>query len=166
MHHYAPVGEQRTRILAGIRSGGYPRVAAAAFGMCAEEFDACMSSANLPDSPESVRSFAREASEAHAQARLRAEIAVFEDDPKIWLEHGPGRETRRSPGWTQTVKPCATAPEDSNALADEAMVAIVHAAHAHIKDTKLANDLVTTFTSVAKTTRSTFKESPNVLDFE
>ncbi len=42
--------------------------------------------------------------EARASTRMRAEIAVFEDNPIAWLRYGPGRERDGEPGWTESVK--------------------------------------------------------------
>ena len=42
---------------------------------------------------------------AHAQARLRAEGAVLEENPLAWLRFGPGRDHGPDdPGWTQAVR--------------------------------------------------------------
>ncbi len=43
--------------------------------------------------------------EASAQARVTAELACFQDDPKTWLTKGPGRETAETPGWSGVVRP-------------------------------------------------------------
>src|SRR5262249_7025788 len=42
--------------------------------------------------------------EAAARARLKAEMETYEADPLFWLRHGPGKETRRSPGWTASAR--------------------------------------------------------------
>jgi hypothetical protein len=40
-----------------------------------------------------------------AQARLAAELQVFEKRPLDWLKSGPGRETPERGGWTTAAKP-------------------------------------------------------------
>ena len=88
----------RSQIVAAIRSGGYPHVAAEAFGVAKEIFDDWFKRGHENGAREPYLTFGREVSEAIAQARLRAEMSVFKDDPKVWLEHGPGRETPTLPG--------------------------------------------------------------------
>jgi hypothetical protein len=163
MHDYAPMGEQRTRILAGIRSGGFPHVAAEAFGLAGPDYERFLQGAEHPAASESVRSFAREAREAHAQARLRAEIAVFEDDPKVWLEHGPGRETPHRAGWAGAVKPCAAVGLESNALADRRTLSMLQDLADHLK--KYDSDGMDRFLSERETLLHTLsKESPHACD--
>ena len=67
--------------------------------------------------------FARELRQACGQARLRAELEVFQSAPKLWLEHGPGRETPNNPGWTAAVHATEAAPESTNALLDRELMA-------------------------------------------
>ena len=43
--------------------------------------------------------------QALAQARLRAEVAVFQDHPRDWLRYGPGKETADAPGWSTAARP-------------------------------------------------------------
>jgi hypothetical protein len=42
---------------------------------------------------------------AKAQARLKAEMAVMEDNPAKWLQQGPSKEKPEQEGWTVPVKP-------------------------------------------------------------
>lgn len=97
------------QITAGIRAGAFPEVAAQAFGIAPESFTAWMRKAERGSRPFRV---------AHAQARLRAEVAVYEKQPKVWLEHGPGRERADHPGWTGPVRAGLHAPQGRNALLD------------------------------------------------
>src|SRR5437762_13230908 len=83
----------RSQIVAGVRAGGYPHVAAEAWGVPRAIFDLWLERGQAKDGREPYASFARDVQTAYAQARLRAELAVFEDDPKVWLAHGPGRES-------------------------------------------------------------------------
>ena len=97
------------QIAAGVRSGGYPAVAAEAFGVTAEQFEAWLRARSKST---------RAVHAAHAQARLRAEIALFEKQPGTWLEHGPGRERDGYPGWTASVKPNHQETRGRSALLD------------------------------------------------
>jgi len=108
----------RTQIIASIRSGGYPHVAAASWGMPRPAFDDWWSRGVAQDAREPYLSFVKDIVEAQAQARLRAEMAVFEAEPKIWLIHGPGREAPDNPGWSVSVKPTEASIEGRNALLD------------------------------------------------
>jgi hypothetical protein len=115
----------RAQILAGIRAGGYPHVAAQAWGVSRELLDDWLRRGSGSAAREPYRLFAHDVRQAHAQARLRAEFAVFQDDPKVWLEHGPGREGPDNPGWTVSVKPVEPGPDGSrNVLGDPEIMAI------------------------------------------
>ena len=114
------------QIAAAIRAGGYPHVAAEAFGVPKDVFDDWLKRGNQKNAWEPFRSFALEVRQAFAQARLRAEAASFEKDPKVWLVHGPGRETDRMPGWSVPVKPTEAVPDGHNALLDPRLMALFH----------------------------------------
>jgi hypothetical protein len=116
----------RSQIIAGIHAGGYPHVAAEAWGVPKEIFDDWLKRGSANDAREPYRSFAKDVREAQAKARLRAEMAVFEADPKIWLIHGPGRETDGSPGWSVSVKPAEGTAGERNALLDPQLMALFH----------------------------------------
>jgi hypothetical protein len=91
-----PNGETREwLILASIRAGGYPHVAAQAYGVSSERFNRWTRRGRT----------ARHIREAAARARLKAEMESFEADPRFWLRHGPGKETRQAPGWSALAKP-------------------------------------------------------------
>ena len=51
--------------------------------------------------------------EAAAQARLRAEVAVFDKRPLDWLKCGPGKEAPRRPGWSAAPKAQPATPRDA-----------------------------------------------------
>ena len=95
------------RIVAALHAGGFPEIAAAAWGVSPRTFRRWMRRGEVKGI-EPYRSFAAAVREAIAQARLRAEMDIFENQPRIWLQHGPGRETDESPGWTTAVKPSAS----------------------------------------------------------
>ncbi len=92
-------------ILAAIRAGGFPQVAAAAYGIDAATWERWLRRGRRKHAREPYRSFARKVEEAQAQARLRAEIAVMDNDVRSWLKHGPGRDLPGRPGWAALVKP-------------------------------------------------------------
>ncbi len=108
----------RGQIVAAIRAGGYPHVAAEAWAIPRAVFDDWVRRGSGKAARDPYLTFAAEVRTAHAQARLRAEMEVFTDDPKVWLEHGPGREGADNPGWTVSVKPADPATEARNALLD------------------------------------------------
>lgn len=97
--------ELERSILAGIRAGGYPHVAAAAFGVPHARFRRWLARGRGRRALEPYRRFARAVDQAHAQARLHAEMAVLDKDPRLWLRGGPGREQPGKPGWTGFVSP-------------------------------------------------------------
>lgn len=92
-------------ILAGIRAGGFPHVAAAAYGVDLALWERWLRRGRRRHAREPYRSFVRKVEEAQAQARLRAEIAVLEKDTRGWLKHGPGRDLPGRPGWAALVRP-------------------------------------------------------------
>lgn len=104
------------QIVAAIRAGAFPDVAAQAFGVSRRLFRHWRQRGRSDDSAEPYRSFKQAVDAAIGQARLRAEMSVFEEQPRIWLQHGPGRETRERRGWTTAVKPQAGSRSSANAL--------------------------------------------------
>lgn len=108
----------RGQIIAGIRGGGYPQVAAEAWNVPKDVFENWLERGRAPDARDPYLSFAQEVRHAQAQARLTAEITVFKNDPKVWLEHGPGRETEGNPGWSVAVKPMEATADKRNLLLD------------------------------------------------
>lgn len=87
-------------ILAAIRQGVYPWVAAEATGISREQFAAWLKSRERR-----YRRFAQEVRKARAWARLVAERHLFSDEPRVWLKSGPGREQNGEPGWSKDVPP-------------------------------------------------------------
>src|SRR5262245_18519930 len=92
--------DSRRRIVDSVLAGGYPHVAATAWGVPRRVLDAWQTRPPRGD----AGAFVRELEEASARARLRAEMAVFEDPARIWLEHGPGRESAGTRGWSSHVQ--------------------------------------------------------------
>ncbi len=103
-------------LLTYIRQGGFPIVAADAAGVPAPAFTAWMERGERSGAREPLRGFAANVRQAIAQARLLAELAVCKKDPKFWLEHGPGRETPESTGWTTAVRPAERPKGQANSL--------------------------------------------------
>ncbi len=114
------------QIAGAIRAGGYPHVAAEAFGVPKEIFDDWLKRGNEKDPWEPYKSFAFAIRAAFAQARLCAESAEFKKDPKLWLIHGPGRERDQQPGWSVSVKPAAPTDESHNALCEPEVMQLLH----------------------------------------
>jgi hypothetical protein len=101
-----PNGETREwLVLASIRAGGYPHIAAQAYGIAAHRFLHWLRRGLMRSAPRKMRRLAARVYEAAARARLKAEMAVFDADPRFWLRYGPGKETRGAPGWSALAKP-------------------------------------------------------------
>ncbi len=92
------------QIVSSIRSGGYAHIAAEAWGVPRPLFRRWLRLGRHKNAPEPYATFAAEVQSALAQARLTAEMNAFKKDPRVWLEHGPGKEKAGNPGWTGSVK--------------------------------------------------------------
>jgi hypothetical protein len=108
----------RQQILASVRSGGFAHVAAAAWGVPFDVLESWLRRGRSERRREPYSSFAADLAQAEAQARLRAEVGIFDEQPRIWLQHGPGREQRQRPGWSSAVKPHDRSATATNALLD------------------------------------------------
>ena len=117
---------QRT-IVAYIRAGAYPAVAAEAAGVSAALFREWMERGAGRRATTRYREFRAAVVEAAAQARVTAELACFQDDPKTWLTKGPGRETQETPGWSGVVRPVVALTDNRsvNLLTDPTSSAIL-----------------------------------------
>lgn len=104
------------QIAGAIRAGGYPYIAAEAFGVPKEMFDDWLERGNRKNAWEPWRTFAREVRKAAAHARLFAEIEGYKKNPKLWLVNGPGRESEQRPGWSVSGKPVEINVETINIL--------------------------------------------------
>src|SRR5436305_1668505 len=91
-------------ILAYIRAGGFPHVAAEAAGISRDLFEHWLRCGQGPRASPQYRAFFEAVQQAIAQARLGAEVAALKGKPLDWLKYGPGKETAQSAGWTTTVK--------------------------------------------------------------
>jgi hypothetical protein len=110
MKAFTLTDETKRGILAGIRAGGFPHVAAAAYGVDEELWERWMSRGRGQGAREPYRSFVREVDAARAQARLRAEMTMLDKDGRTWLKHGPGRDLPGKPGWAALAKPAPPRP--------------------------------------------------------
>jgi hypothetical protein len=98
-----PVGVQQ--ILASIRSGGYPHIAAAAWGVTEAMWEKWRRWATGKRTKREYKDFFGQVEQAQGQARLRAEIQALGEDPRTWLKHGPGKELPNKPGWSALPRP-------------------------------------------------------------
>ncbi len=96
------------QILSFIRVGGYPHVAAQAAGVPEWLWNEWVALGEKKGAREPYKSFVSKVNQAKAQARLNAEVAALEADPRFWLKNGPGKETPESPGWAAMVRPMLT----------------------------------------------------------
>ncbi len=106
------------QIAAYVRAGGFPHVAAEAAGVPREVFADWLRRGREGRGPALCRDLYRQVMEAHAQARLTAEVAALSDRPMDWLKSGPGRETTGAPGWTAPARPSAAGRTADEALLD------------------------------------------------
>jgi len=117
--------ELHRQIAAAIRAGGFPHISAQAFGVPAPVWDVWLRRGTARGAREPARSLVQDVNQAHAQARLRAEINVHAEAPRIWLEHGPGRDRADCPGWAGAVE-AAPAAEEHNALLQSGTLEVIH----------------------------------------
>ncbi len=97
-----PAVEQQ--IVAFIRAGGFPEVAAEAAGVPRPTYRRWVRAGRAANGDAACRHFAHAVMQAAAQARLRAELATHENKPLDWLRYGPGKQTARNPGWTGPMR--------------------------------------------------------------
>jgi hypothetical protein len=103
--------ELSRHIVAGIRAGGFPQVAASAQYVGARLFERWLRLGRRKNAEDPYRTFARDVEAAQAHARLRAEMSVLDKDAKTWLKHGPGRDLPGKPGWASLVRPSPSSGE-------------------------------------------------------
>jgi hypothetical protein len=115
-----------SQIMAAIRAGGYPHVAAEACGVAKDVFEDWLHRGALKTAREPCRRLACGVREAAAQARLAAEIDGHKNDPKTWLIHGPGRENEQRPGWSASVRPAVIATATGHVIDDAEIMSVCH----------------------------------------
>jgi hypothetical protein len=106
------------KIVHAVRAGGFPHIAAQAFGVTMTTLEAWLRRGETAHGRGPYRAFAREFREAVAQARLKAELHVFNEDPPRWLERGPARDRADCPGWSSAVKALINLGGERSALND------------------------------------------------
>ena len=103
-------------IVAYVRAGGYPHVAAEAAGIPREVFEEWLRQGEGERPLKKYQQFVEALRKAEAQARLNAEVAAFKDKPMDWLKAGPGKETPAKAGWSALAKPRAGAAKETPLL--------------------------------------------------
>ena len=84
-----PTPEITQMISSYLQAGGTPAIAAQAAGISEQTFNHWLAKGKTTRAPKALRAFYHAVEQAHAQARLRAEIAAFNDKPLEWLKSGP-----------------------------------------------------------------------------
>lgn len=92
------------QIVAFIRAGGFPGIAAEAAGVPRRIFERWLRRGRQSDCDPAYRAFASAVMQAKAQARLNAEIAVRDSKPLDWLRYGPGKQSPHNAGWMASVR--------------------------------------------------------------
>lgn len=85
-----------------IRKGAFSHIAAMAAGIPEGVFHDWLKAAEGKHSRR-FRKFKDAVMQAEAQARVKAELAVFEANPRAWLREGPGRHQGSRVGWSVPV---------------------------------------------------------------
>lgn len=96
--------EIQQHIVAFLRAGGFPEVAAEAAGVPRAVFESWLSRGEAEGARPPYRGFAIAVRQAMAQARLGAEVEARNARPLDWLRSGPGRDQPRRPGWSGPAK--------------------------------------------------------------
>jgi hypothetical protein len=135
---YSLTPEAQNEIVAFIRAGSFPHVAAEAAGIPAFVFRRWLALGN-PDGrrrgwrPHPLYTPLWNAvRQATAQARVLAETNAMRDLTARWLMHGPGKEQPNASGWSQAVRPqpAPPTPETSFLMDPEVramLAALLHA---------------------------------------
>lgn len=84
-----PTNEITQMISSYLQAGGTPAIAAQAAGISEQTYNHWVVKGKTSRAPKAFRAFYQAVEQAHAQARLRAEIAAFNDKPLEWLKSGP-----------------------------------------------------------------------------
>jgi hypothetical protein len=113
------------QIAAFVRAGGFPHVAATAAGVPRDLFARWLRRGTDPRTPALVRALCRDVLQAHAQARLKAEVAILADKPLDWLRYGPGKEKPGAPGWSAAARAQPPTPSEAEPLASPEFSAAV-----------------------------------------
>jgi hypothetical protein len=91
-------------LAARIKAGAFERVAVESLGILWEDYQRWLKRGEKPNAPALFLALFGAIRQARAHARLMAEIQMRTDNSRVWLVHGPGKETDSLPGWTAPVK--------------------------------------------------------------
>jgi hypothetical protein len=116
-----PSPELLKEIVAYIRAGAYPHVAAQAAGLSQTQFTQWMQRGERAGSKGSHADFAKAIRQAEAQARITAEMEIRQNKPLDWLRNGPGRHSMQNVGWTGNVRGTSQAETAGDLLDSPAM---------------------------------------------
>src|SRR5262249_46303054 len=86
--NYQLTPEIQNTICAYIRAGGYPHVAAEAAGIPKAVFDSWLVMGRKKRAKPHFKALCDAIKQAQAQARLGAEVKVFDQNPSLWLKSG------------------------------------------------------------------------------
>jgi hypothetical protein len=91
--------ELLTEICTRLKAGAFDQVAVESLGVPFEVFQGWMRKGQLKGQRPLYRQLVEAVCQARAQARLLAEMKMRDEDTKVWLLQGPGRETAQKAGW-------------------------------------------------------------------
>jgi hypothetical protein len=95
------IGELAERI----KAGAYEQVAAESLGVPPAVYRGWLARGQTGRARGLCRDLWEAVRQARAHARFMAEMDLRTKAPKVWLLHGPGRETAELPGWTSPARP-------------------------------------------------------------
>lgn len=127
-----------------IKAGAFEFVAAEFLSVPREVYLDWLDKAQGKNARNIYRQFFHAVRQAKAHARLMAETALRQENPRIWLLHGPGRETPQTPGWSATPSAANAGRNESELRAE--ILNVVTVIYSALKDlpnirTKVAEDL-------------------------
>jgi hypothetical protein len=88
-----------------VKAGAYEQVAAESLGVPFALYQQWLARGEGRRARSPYRDLVRAMQQARAHARLMAETDMRANNPKVWLLHGPGKETEALPGWTALARP-------------------------------------------------------------
>ena len=88
-----------------LRAGTFEQVAVESVGVPYALFQEWLRRGRQPRSRGLLRQLALAVMEAKAFARLSPETEIRKNDAKVWLLHGPGRDTPEQAGWGTAARP-------------------------------------------------------------
>jgi hypothetical protein len=87
-----------------VQSGAFEQTACEAVGLPFTLYQDWLARGEQAKAGRLLRLLVRELEQARALARLRLEVRMRADDPRLWLLHGPGREARDRQGWSAPAR--------------------------------------------------------------